>query len=214
MLTAASFSLLFAKWKEKKVSSILFPKPLWWIATGCAWVTEVVCFGVFVLFLTREGSVLHWTCCLCIHVAVRGRPAGAGPLSTTWDSGIQLTFLRLSSRCLYTLGQLPSPRTCLFNEKVGARSDSHFVTHSGWFWTHPLPASDSQALKLQVDTSPSLIAVISFFQNVATSHGPSHGLWLACLLRCKMKRHTCSKAHSSNYGSCCQGQQEKQEMLQ
>lgn len=98
---------------------------------------------------------------------------------------------------------------------VGTRSDCFFVMPSGWFWTHPLPASASRVLELQVCTTiPGLRSVILYFQNVAISHSVAHGLWLVCLLRCKMKLHTCSKAHSSSYSSCCQGQQEKQGMLQ
>lgn len=200
--TTASFSLLFAKWKHKG-SLILFPKPLGWIATRCVWVAEVVCF----VFST-------------------GRMCGIGQFSVVslWQS--EDTFYPTQLRDpIFSSGLVAGAFTCWANSlapkyvrlnwRLGTRSDCYFVMPPGWFWTHPLPASASQVLELQVRTTvPGLGSVSLYFQNMARSHSLAHGQWLVCLLRCKMKLHTCSKAPSSSYSSRCQGQQEKQETLQ
>lgn len=164
-------------------------------------------FGGFGFVSDTGGSVLHWTRCCCLGVAVRGQPAEASSPSTTWESFSS----GLAAGAFTHWANSPAPEYVFL---IGRWGLGQTLTLLHIQAASAPSASDSQVLKLQVATTPSLMAVISYVPNVATSHGPAHGLWLACLLRCKMKRHTGSKARSSRYSSCCQGQQEKQEMLQ
>ena len=53
--------------------------------------------------------MLHWTVLCCVLVAVRGHRL---PCKTQGSN----LLIRLSSPCLYTLGQLPSPQICLLIE--------------------------------------------------------------------------------------------------
>lgn len=90
---------------------------------------------------------------------------------------------------------------------MGTESESYFVTPPRLVLNSPssslsLPSTGITGLHHH----PWLRSVTLYFENMAVSHSLAHGLWLVCLLRCKMKRHTCLGARSSSHSSCCQGQ--------
>lgn len=123
VLTTASFRLLFAKWKENKVSWIdtisktlmMGSDQLWWENRKCFFNTGKMCSIGVTLKLCGVLKLGDWT--LCQYVCTWGshRATRKNPFSFL-HVGLRnwFTFLGLSHWYFYLLGKLPDPKIHLF----------------------------------------------------------------------------------------------------